>query len=81
MPPVRKQYRHMNGFAPDFGDACCAHNLLAAQRDFCEQKGSLQEALEAGNQEVIFYPKFHCELNFVEHFWCAAKWYSYTRSL
>jgi hypothetical protein len=27
---------------------------------------TLQEALEAGNQEVIFYPKFHCELNFVE---------------
>jgi hypothetical protein len=58
MPPVRKQYRHMNGFDPDFGDACCAQNLLAAQRDFCEQKGSLQEALEAGNQEVIFYPSF-----------------------
>jgi hypothetical protein len=67
IPPGRKQYRHVNGFHPDLGDACCARNLLAAQRDFCEQKGSLQEALEAGNQEVIFYPKFHCELNFVEH--------------
>jgi hypothetical protein len=75
MPPVGKQYRHMGGFDPDLGDACCARNL-AAQRDFREQKGSLQAALEAGNQEVIFYPKFHCELNFVEHYWCAAKWYT-----
>jgi hypothetical protein len=76
IPPRKKQYRHVNGFDPDLGDACCDRNLLAAQRDFCEQKGSLQEALEAGNQEFTFYPKFHCEVNFVEHFWCEAKWYA-----
>jgi hypothetical protein len=32
---------------------------MAAQRDFQEQKGRLQEELEAAGQEVIFYPKFH----------------------
>jgi hypothetical protein len=32
---------------------------MAAQRDFQEQKGRLQEELEAADQEVIFYPKFH----------------------
>jgi hypothetical protein len=37
------------------------------------RKGWLQETLEAINQEVTFYPKFHCELKFIEHFWCGAK--------
>jgi hypothetical protein len=48
---------------------------MASQRDFQEQKGRLEEELQAAGQLVIFYPKFHCELNFIERFWCAAKWY------
>jgi hypothetical protein len=51
--------------------------LMAAQRDFQEQEGRLQQEHEAADQEVIFYPKFHCELNFIEHFWCLCK--AYTR--
>jgi hypothetical protein len=50
---------------------------MAAQRDFQEQKGRLQEELEAAGREVIFYPKFHYELNFIENFWCSCK--AYTR--
>jgi hypothetical protein len=50
---------------------------MAAQRDVQLQKGWLQETLEASNQEVAFYPKFHCEWNFIEHFWCGAKWYTH----
>jgi hypothetical protein len=45
------------------------------QKDFREQKGRLQEELEAASQEVIFNPKFHCELNFIKHFRCSCKWY------
>jgi hypothetical protein len=41
---------------------------LAAQPDFIGQKGRLQEELEAANQTLKFYHKFHCELNFIERF-------------
>ena len=47
---------------------CCATALLHSQRDFQEQKGSLQEMIEFAGHRVIFYPKFHCELNFIERF-------------
>ena len=41
---------------------CCAHSVLAAEQEFKEQKGRLQEGLECCGQLAIFYPKFHCEL-------------------
>ena len=25
---------------------------------------------------VLFYPKFHCELNSIERYWCQAKWFA-----
>ena len=59
---------------PDKGD-CCGRKVLAAERDFHEQKGQLREELEARGQVVIFLPKFHCELNPIEPYWCQAKWY------
>ena len=60
----------------DSTTGCCARRVLSQQRDFREQKGQLQEEVEAANHLIIFYPKFHCELNFIERFWCAAKWYA-----
>ena len=64
------------GCDPSMEGGCCARTVLAAEKDFREQKGKLQEELEALHQEVIFYPKFHCQLNFIERFWCAAKYYA-----
>jgi hypothetical protein len=60
-----------------------ARDVLAAQPDFAGQKSVLEETIlatrdEAGNglHQVIFFPKFHCELNHIELYWAAAKRYS-----
>lgn len=71
MGHLNKRARHLRDAA--LGGECCATALLQSQRDFQEQKGWLQEEVEAAGHSVIFYPKFHCELNFIERFWCAAK--------
>jgi hypothetical protein len=66
------------GCSPDsnLSPGCCARRVLAAEQDFQQQKGRLQEELESRGQLVIFYPKFHCELNFIERYWCGCKWYA-----
>ena len=36
----------------------------------------IQEIIESKGHKVIFYPKFHCELNYIEMYQGAAKRYS-----
>jgi hypothetical protein len=60
----------------DNSGKCCSTALLQSQPDFQNQKGWLQEEIEAAGHNVIFYPKFHYELYFIERFWCAAKYYA-----
>lgn len=55
---------------------CCARNILSMQEDFRAQKGKVQEVVESRGHVCLFYPKFHCELNFIEPYWGAAKRYS-----
>ena len=45
---------------------CCARHVLGAQEDFLNQKPMIQEIIEELGHKVIFYPKFHCELNYIE---------------
>ena len=49
---------------------CCATFVLSQEPDFLEQREWLTEVIE--NElgfNIFFYPKFHCELNFIEQLW------------
>jgi hypothetical protein len=74
--PCQLRRRAIDDLDPALNGECCATALLQSQRDFQEQKGWLQEEVEAAGHSIIFYPKFHCEINFTERFWCAAKHYT-----
>ena len=52
---------------------CCCRHLLFLQPDFISQKPMLQEHIELCGHLCDFYPKYHCELNFIEQYWGAAK--------
>ena len=51
---------------------CCGLKILELQPDFQAQKGIIQEIERRGHM-VVFFPKFHCELNYIEMYWGAAK--------
>jgi hypothetical protein len=55
---------------------CCHRRIMASQPDFLQQLPGIEELIMAAGHYCIFYPKFHCELNFIEMFWGAAKRYA-----
>ena len=57
---------------PDRTDCCC-RRILFTQPDFANQKPYLQEFIESHGHLCDFYPKYHCELNFIKQYWGAAK--------
>ncbi|KAG2056618.1 hypothetical protein BDR06DRAFT_850242, partial [Suillus hirtellus] len=52
---------------------CCCHRILYCQPDFTNVKSFLETTCKARGFHVIFLPKFHCELNFIEQCWGFAK--------
>ena len=52
---------------------CCQKRVLYNQPDFADQLSAIEIACKARGFEAIFLPKFHCELNFIEHCWGHAK--------
>jgi hypothetical protein len=52
---------------------CCCWRVLFEQPDFTDQKSCLQEFIKQRGHLCDFYPKYHCELNFIEQYWGAAK--------
>ncbi|THU93162.1 hypothetical protein K435DRAFT_598479, partial [Dendrothele bispora CBS 962.96] len=52
---------------------CCCRRILFNEPDFISQKSRLEEHCEKRGYQVIFFPKYHCELNFIEQCWGYAK--------
>ena len=52
---------------------CCARPTLQAEQDFATEKSLLEIVILEALHEVIFYPKFHCELNYIVYFWGALR--------
>ena len=57
----------------------CAFRILEAQPDFANEISLLETTIRNLGHECIFYPKFHCEFNFMEIFWAAVKRYTQSR--
>jgi hypothetical protein len=53
-----------------------ARELLANQPDFSEQQEWLREIVESRGHIIDYYPKFHCECNFIERIWGLSKVYT-----
>jgi hypothetical protein len=43
--------------------------VLSQEEDFLEQDEWLAEVVKRAGFNIIFYPKYHCELNFIEMVW------------
>jgi hypothetical protein len=52
---------------------CCCCRFLYNQPDFFNVKSRLETVCEEQGFRVLFLPKFHCELNFIEMCWGFAK--------
>jgi hypothetical protein len=54
---------------------CCMSYVLANEPDFLAQEEWLTQVVHVAGFEIIFYPKYHCELNYIEMIWGWAKGY------
>ncbi|KAG2336945.1 hypothetical protein BDR05DRAFT_896000 [Suillus weaverae] len=52
---------------------CCCCRFLYNQPDFSEGLSALELTCQARGFCVLFLPKYHCELNFIEQCWGCAK--------
>ena len=55
------------------GGDCCAVTILSAQEDFRSPRSRLQEIVEEAGHIFLLYPKFHCELSWIEYYWGRCK--------
>jgi hypothetical protein len=78
IPMTDRPTLYADTFDPDhsiFTDQCCARGCLRRQPDFVAQKEWLREVVEDAGCLIIYYPKYHCEFNFIELTWGYMKSY------
>ena len=51
------------------GRPCCIVWMLMQEEDFKAQRNAVEELIIAAGHKVIFLPKYHPELNFIERIW------------
>ncbi|THV06141.1 hypothetical protein K435DRAFT_816013 [Dendrothele bispora CBS 962.96] len=74
LPDPSKLKAQCPGFkCPKGRTDCCCRRVLYSESDFVKQKSRLEEHCKARGYQVIFFPKYHCELNFIEQCWGYAK--------
>ena len=49
---------------------------IEAQTNFQGEKSVFENIIIEAGHEVIFYPKLHCELKYIEYYWAALKRYT-----
>ena len=59
----------------NISNQCCASYVLAHEPDFLAQEEWLTQVVHDAGFEIIFYPKYHCELNYIEMIWGWVKSY------
>ncbi|KAI0371201.1 hypothetical protein BV20DRAFT_942876 [Pilatotrama ljubarskyi] len=58
---------------PPGATRCCCRRWLFEEPDFRDAESLVEAHCRERGFEVIFLPKFHCELNPIEQCWCVAK--------
>ncbi|KAF9506282.1 hypothetical protein BS47DRAFT_1305487 [Hydnum rufescens UP504] len=84
MAQILKERGHLNvnslcAQCPNFScrsianNSCCCQNILFCSDNFINIPCLLMTHCQARGFDVLFLPKFHCELNFIEQVWGYAK--------
>lgn len=71
-PQLKAQCRKSFNCTPDATNCCC-RRILYTQPDFVNIPSILETHCKWCGCRVIFLPKFHCELNFIEQCWGYSK--------
>jgi hypothetical protein len=58
---------------PEGSTTCCCRRMLYNEPDFKNIDSMLEADMKAHGFQILFLPKFHCELNFIEQCWGHAK--------